>query len=61
MKNADIKMIFTTGKMAYRYYCRYQLESTGIEAVCLPSPSPANARMGAEQLIEEYKIINRYL
>lgn len=61
LKNADIKMIFTTGKTAYRYYCRYQLESTGIEAVYLPSPSPANARMGAEQLIEEYKIINRYL
>lgn len=61
LNTADIKMIFTTGKTAYRYYCRYQLESTGLEAVCLPSPSPANARMSAEKLMEEYKIINRYL
>ena len=58
---ADIKMIFTTGKTAYKYYCKYQLRKTGIEAVCLPSPSPANARTGLEKLIEEYKIINQYI
>lgn len=61
LDKADIKMIFTTGKTAYRYYCRYQLEKTGIEAVCLPSPSPANAKMSLEKLIEEYSVINRYL
>lgn len=58
---ADIHMIFTTGKTAYKYYCAYQRDKTGIDAVCLPSTSPANARMKLDELIEEYKIINRYI
>ena len=58
---ADIKAIFTTGKAAYKYYCRFQQESTGIEAICLPSTSPANARFGLDALIDEYKIIKSYL
>lgn len=58
---AHIKMIFTTGKTAYKYYRKYQFEKAGTQAVCLPSPSPANARVSLEELIEQYKIINRYL
>lgn len=58
---ADIKAIFTTGKTAYKYYCRFQQEKTGIEAICLPSTSPANARFGLDALIDEYKIIKSYL
>lgn len=61
LNTANIKKVFTTGKTAYRYYCKYQLESTGIEAVCLPSPSPANAAVRLERLIEEYSVINRYI
>lgn len=61
LASADIKMIFTTGKTAYKYYCSYQRDNTGIDAVCLPSTSPANARMKLDDLIEEYKIINRYI
>lgn len=58
---ADIKAIFTTGKAAYKYYCRFQQEKTGIEAICLPSTSPANARFGLDALIDEYKIIKSCL
>lgn len=58
---ADIKAIFTTGKTAYKYYCRFQQEKTGIEAICLPSTSPANACFGLDALIDEYKIIKNYL
>lgn len=46
---------------AYKYYCRFQQEKTGIEAICLPSTSPANARFGLDALIDEYKIIKNYL
>ena len=58
---ADIKAIFTTGKAAYKYYCRFQQEKTGIEAICLPSTSPANARFWLDALVDEYKIIKNYL
>ncbi len=61
LRSAPIKVIFTTGKAAYKYYCKYQLPKTGINAVCLPSTSPANARMGVEELAREYSEINKYL
>lgn len=61
LENADIEMIFTTGKTAHGYYCRYQLQSTGIEDICLPSPSPANARVSLDELTQAYKIIKQYL
>ncbi len=61
LNSADIKMIFTTGKTAYRYYCKYQLEQTGIDAVCLPSPSSANAGVRLDGLTAEYRKIKRYL
>jgi len=58
---ADIKMIFTTGRTAYKYYCRYQRDKTGMDAVCLPSTSPANARWTKDMLVNEYSIIKKYL
>lgn len=57
LKETNIKFIFTTGNTAKKYYDRYCLPQTGIEAMVLPSPSPANARMSIEQLISAYKII----
>ena len=61
LRSAPVKGIFTTGKAAYKFYCKYQLPKTGIEAVCLPSTSPANARMGIEELVREYSAIKKYL
>lgn len=58
---ADIKMIFTNGSTAYKYYCKYHRSKTGIEAVCLPSTSPANARWKKEMLVKEYMLIKQYL
>ena len=46
--------IFTTGAAAHRYYCRYNLPRTGIEAVRLPSTSPANCALSLEKLVEIY-------
>ena len=43
LQNAPIEQIFTNGGMAHKLYCRYHLPQTGIEAVQLPSTSPANA------------------
>ena len=58
---ADIKAIFTTGKKAQDLYRRYCFVDTKREAIALASTSPANCRMKYDELLEEYKIILRYL
>lgn len=58
-KTADIEKIFTNGKTAMRYYDRYLRNVTGIDAVCLPSTSPANAAFSAEKLIEYWKTVGQ--
>ena len=56
---AEIKNIFVNGKTAEKYYNKYLLEKTKINAVCLPSTSPANAAYSVEKLIEKWKIIKQ--
>ena len=56
-EHPNIKKIFTTGKKAKSLYDKYLFDSVKIEAVGLPSTSPANAGMSLETLIEHYKII----
>lgn len=46
----QVQTIFTNGKTADRLYRRYLFPQTKIEAVCLPSTSPANARWTPELL-----------
>lgn len=58
---ADIRAVFTTGKKAAQLYKRYCYPQTGIEAVCLPSTSPANCRISYEELFEQYKVIREYV
>ena len=57
LNNADIRRIFVNGRTAYRYFCKYNKE---LNAVCLPSTSPANAAFSAEKLIESWNIIKKY-
>lgn len=52
--NSKIDRVFTTGKTAYKLYNKYQLDKTGITAVCLPSTSPANAGITLDELIQSY-------
>lgn len=54
---AKIRQIFVNGKTALRYYDRYQRKLTGMEAVCLPSTSPANAAWSLERLITQWRMI----
>ena len=43
LKEADIKAVFATGQKAAQLYKKYCQKQTGIEIICLPSTSPANA------------------
>lgn len=57
MKHADIRKIFVNGRKAEELYKRHIQPQIHIEAVCLPSTSPANAMWRLERLVEEWKII----
>ena len=47
---AKLKGVITNGKTADTLYRRYILEKTGVEPLCLPSTSPANAAWSDEKL-----------
>ncbi len=58
LNNSKIEKIFTTGKKAYDLYMKLIYPKTKIEAICLPSPSPANCPKGIEdKLFTEYSQI----
>ena len=58
-KFPNVKRIYTTGKKAKALYDKYLLSEVRIEAIGLPSTSPANAGMSFEILLEHYKIISQ--
>ena len=55
LNNSQIQKIFVNGSAAKKYYDRYLLKQTRIEAVLLPSTSPANAAWSVERLIDYWK------
>lgn len=61
LNSAEIQAVFTTGKKADALYRKYCFPVTGVEAVCLPSTSPANCAVKLDELIEAYQVILSYL
>lgn len=61
IKKTNIKAIFTTGRKAYELYKKYCYKDTNIEAILLPSTSPANCTKGIEErLINSYSQIRKF-
>lgn len=56
---SNIKKIFTNGKKADELYKKYIYPFNRLNAVCLPSTSPANAIWKPDRLIEAWSIIKR--
>ena len=54
---APIARIFTNGATAHKLYCRYLLPQTRMEAILLPSTSPANAAWTQAKLDAAWKAI----
>lgn len=52
LKKSKIKVIFTTGQKAYQLYQKYCYPSTKIDAIPLPSTSPANCSKGIDEKLE---------
>lgn len=55
LSQTKINKIFVNGKTAGNLYKRYQEPQTGLEAIVMPSTSPANAAYSLEKLIEIWK------
>ena len=55
LAKTNITKIFCNGKTAGNLYEKFCKEHTGMEAVVLPSTSPANAAFSLEKLVECWK------
>lgn len=54
---SKIKKIYTNGKKANELYKKYIFPKSRIEAICLPSTSPANAMWNLDKLVDAWKVI----
>lgn len=57
LKEANIRQIYVNGKTAEKYFRKYTKPKINVDAVCLPSTSPANAAWSFEQLVEKWNVI----
>jgi hypoxanthine-DNA glycosylase len=57
LNNSLVTKIFCNGALSHKMYMKYIYPQTKIEAVKLPSTSPANAAYSIERLYEQWKII----
>ena len=57
LEKTNITRIYANGNKAGQLYKRYQFPVTGIEAMVLPSTSPANAAWSLERLCEACHVI----
>ncbi|MGI6348784.1 MAG: DNA-deoxyinosine glycosylase [Eubacteriaceae bacterium] len=62
LSETKINIVFTTGKKATKLYEKLCFPLTGIEAISLPSTSPANvANFCYEDIVRHYRIIKEVL
>lgn len=57
LEKADIKQIFANGNTAYKLFLKY---NSGMDAVKLPSTSPANAAFNLERLVESWSVLKKF-
>ncbi|MBO7384852.1 MAG: DNA-deoxyinosine glycosylase [Clostridia bacterium] len=61
IEQTRIQSVYTNGKKAHEMYLRYAFGSLGIQDICLPSTSPANARTDLNGLISAWQVIKSEL
>ena len=61
LQAADIRAIFVAGTKAAKLYKKLCLPTCGVDAIQLPSTSPANCGCSDEKLREAYSQICKYL
>lgn len=61
LDNSRVERIYCNGALSHRMYMKYIYPTTGIEAINLPSTSPANAAYSMERLEKEWQVITEGL
>ena len=56
-ENSKVSRVFCNDALSHKMYMKYIYPATGIDAVKLPSTSPANAAYSLERLAQEWKVI----
>lgn len=59
LRETKVKKIFVNGRTAYNLYNKYIKNRVKMEAVYLPSTSPANARYSVNDLVNLYRVIKQ--
>lgn len=57
LEMADIRQVICNGSLSGKLYAKYLKPLTGLEAVVLPSTSPANAAWSLERLTEAWRTV----
>lgn len=57
LNNSKVNRIFANGATSYNLYQKYIFKNTGIQAVKLPSTSPANAAFSIDRLAEFWNVL----
>lgn len=57
VEQSRITKIFCNGKTSGKLYEKYQSKRVGIDAIVLPSTSPANAAYSLERLMDAWRVI----
>ena len=57
IRQAGIQRIYCNGQQSYKLYQKYCAGSCGLNAIPLPSTSPANAAWTLDQLADAWKVI----
>lgn len=60
LDNSRVEAIFCNGALSHRMYMKHIFPTTGIEAVRLPSTSPANAAFNMDRLADKWGAILGY-
>ena len=55
INQSKVRHVFCNGNTSGRYYKKYQQDILGLEAVTLPSTSPANAAYSVDRLVQIWK------
>ena len=60
-ETGDLRAVITNGRTSGKMYDKYQKKELGMDALILPSTSPANAAWSFERLYAEWKIVREIL